>query len=131
MKTMSRFLAAMSILVVSACSSRSGHESDDVVICTAIRNFLQQKPDAAVLTSGAERDLLESTWPEVFCEADCMLDSPKDWVDIKVWKDEDGRYRYSCVCPRHGETFVDCTTMEAHVSTDGRVYIDHVAWDAE
>ena len=132
MKTISLYLAVMSILVVSACSSKPGHESgDEEVICTAIRNFLLKKHDAAVLTPSEERDLEESSWPEVFCETDGMLDSPKEWGDVKVWKEKKGHYRFSCVCPRHGETFVDCTTMEAHVSPDGKVYIDHVVWDAE
>lgn len=115
--------------VVVNQSEQSAITDDDKVICDAIRNFLLNKPDAAVLTKSAKSDLMESTWPEVACSVEGMLDSPAGFRNLTVKKVGEGRYRYECVCPDHGDRYVDCCTIHAILDPDGVVKIQHVTWD--
>lgn len=38
-------------------------------------------------------------------------------------------YKYSCVCPDHGDKYTDCCTIHATLGSDGIVRIEHVTWD--
>lgn len=102
---------------------------EDRIIRTAIRNFLRGNAGAAVLTSSAKADLVESTWPEVYCSVEGMLDSPASFEDLTVRKVGEGRYKYECVCPDHGDRYVDCCTIHARLGVDGVVKIVHITWD--
>lgn len=104
-------------------------DNPDDVICTGIANFLLEKPGAAVLSSEAKADLFESSWPEVQCEVEGMLDSPSCFKDLRVYKTEEGQYKYECICPEHGDKYVDCCTIHASLLDDGTVLITHVTWD--
>ena len=67
----------------------------DDIICTAIKNYLLGKSEAAILTPTAREDLTESTWPEVQCSVDGVLDSPKSFNELTVKKDGNGNYKVS------------------------------------
>lgn len=102
---------------------------DDQIICTAIKNFLRGKADAAVLTRSAKASLTESTWPEVYCSVEGMLDTPSSFVDLTVRKVGEGQYKYECVCPDHGDRYIDCCTIHAVLDNDGVVKITRITWD--
>ena len=103
--------------------------SSDEIVQNAIRAFLLGDKDAVRFTERAKKDLYESTWPEVCCSVEGMLDSPASFKDLVVKKVGPGLYKYECVCPDHGDRFVDCCTMSAHVGRDGVVEIGRVQWD--
>lgn len=102
--------------------------SDDEIVQNAIAKFLKGDNDAVRFTERAKRDLYESTWPEVHCSVEGMLDSPASFKNLVVKKVGPGLYKYECVCPDHGDRFVDFTTMSAHVARDGVVEIEGVKW---
>ena len=103
--------------------------SDDEVVQNAIAKFLKGDKDAVRFTEQARQDLYESTWPEVCCSVEGMLDSPASFKDLVVKKVGPGLYKYECVCPDHGDRYIDCCTMSAHVARDGVVEIGRVQWD--
>lgn len=102
---------------------------NDARICQALARFLLDKIGGAVLSESARNDLVESSWPEVQCSVEGTLDVPSSFKDLVVKKVGEGRYRYQCVCPDHGDVYVDCCVMEAHIEPDGRTVIDHVLWE--
>ena len=103
--------------------------SSDEIIQNAIRAFLLGDKEAVRFTERAKRDLYESTWPEACCSVEGMLDSPASFKDLVVKKVGPGLYKYKCVCPTHGDRFVDFTTISAYVARDGVVEIEEVKWD--
>jgi hypothetical protein len=103
--------------------------SDDEIVQNAIAKFLKGDNEAVRFTERAKRDLYESTWPEVHCSVEGMLDSPASFKNLVVKKVGPGLFKYECVCPDHGDRFVDFTTMSAHVARDGVVEIERVKWD--
>ena len=103
--------------------------SSDEIVQNAILKFLKGDKGAVRFTERAKRDLYESTWPEVCCSVEGMLDSPASFKDLVVKKVGPGLYKYECVCPDHGDRYVDCCTMSAHVASDGVVEIEGVKWD--
>lgn len=104
--------------------------ADNTSIQDAIAAFLKGDKSAVHITGTARQDLSESTWPEVQCSVEGVLDSPASFKDLVVKEVAPGRYKYECVCPIHGDRFVDCCTITASVGSDGKVQIDHVTWDA-
>lgn len=105
--------------------------NDDDIICEAIKNFLLEKANAAILSNWAKTDLSESTWPEVQCSVEGGLGSPRSFNNLTVKAVSPGKYKYECVCPDHGDKFVDFCTIEAHIANDGKtVIIDRIKWDA-
>lgn len=76
-KSVSEFTISDSTRDTIMMPSMDDEPNNDERICKAIRNFLLGKPDAAVLTHSAKKDLTESTWPEVYCSIEGMLDSPR------------------------------------------------------
>ena len=103
--------------------------SSDEIVQNAIAKFLKGDKDAVRFTKRAKANLSESTWPEVCCSVEGMLDSPASFRDLVVKKVGPGLYKYECVCPDHGDRYVDCCTMSAHVAQDGVVEIEEVKWD--
>lgn len=103
--------------------------SSDEIVQNAIAKFLKGDKGAVRFTERAKRDLYESTWPEVCCSVEGMLDSPASFKDLEVKKVGVGLYKYEAVCPTHGDRYIDCCTMSAHVAQDGVVEIDGVKWN--
>ena len=103
--------------------------SSDEIVQNAIAKFLKGDKDAVRFTKRAKANLSESTWPEVCCSVEGMLDSPASFRDLVVKKVGPGLYKYECVCPTHGDRYIDCCSMSAHVAQDGVVEIEEVKWD--
>jgi hypothetical protein len=103
--------------------------SSDEIVQNAIRAFLLGDKDAVRFTERAQKDLVESSWPEVQCSVEGELDSPASFKDLTVKKVGPGLFKYEAVCPTHGDKFVDFTTISAYVARDGVVEIEGVKWD--
>lgn len=101
----------------------------DTKIKTAIRNYLLGNSSAVRLTATAKSDLMESSWPEVQCSVSGDLDSPSRFKNLSIRKVGEGKYKFECTCPVHGDKFVDFTTISASIAPDGVVQIDRVLWD--
>jgi hypothetical protein len=143
------------LILLSGCGSKTGHPqssdepvttttdsvitadvtgdtpepSSDEIIQDAILKFLKGDKDAVRFTERAKKDLYESSWPEVQCSVEGMLDSPASFKDLIVKKVGPGLYKYEAVCPDHGDRYIDCCTMSAHVGRDGVVVIEGITWD--
>jgi len=126
MKKSSLLITFLLALVSIATEAQT---NTDATVCTAIRNYLLGRPGAAILTAGAKQDITESTWPEVQCSVNGSLNSPKSFKNLTVKRVGVGKYRYSCVCPTHGDKFTDFCTISAAIGKDGKIYITHVIWD--
>lgn len=108
----------------------SANDGDtDTKIKTAIRNYLLGNSSAVRLTATAKSDLMESSWPEVQCSVSGDLDSPSRFKNLSIRKVGEGKYKFECTCPVHGDKFVDFTTISASIAPDGVVQIDRVLWD--
>lgn len=116
-------------VITATVTGDTSDSSSDEIIQDAILKFLKGDKDAVRFTERAKRDLYESTWPEVQCSVEGMLDSPASFKDLIVKKVGPGLYKYECVCPDHGDRYIDCCTMSAHVARDGVVEIEAVTWD--
>ena len=101
----------------------------DEVIKNAIRDYLMGNKDAVRFTERARLSLSESTWPEVQCSVEGMLDSPSSFRDLTVKRVGAGLYKYECTCPDHGDHYIDCCTISAYIARDGVVEIEGVTWD--
>lgn len=101
----------------------------DTKIKTAIRNYLLGNSSAVRLNATAKSDLMESSWPEVQCSVSGDLDSPSRFKNLSIRKVGEGKYKFECTCPVHGDKFVDFTTISASIAPDGVVQIDCVIWD--
>ena len=115
--------------LVSDVSTDTSEPSSDEVVQNAIRAFLLGDKDAVRFTERAQKDLVESSWPEVQCSVEGELDSPASFKDLTVKKVGPGLYKYEAVCPTHGDRFVDFTTISAYVARDEVVEIESVTWD--
>ena len=115
--------------VVSDVVTDTPEPSSDEIVQNAIVKFLKGDKDAVRFTERAKKDLYESSWPEVQCSKEGLLDSPASFKDLVVMKVGPGLYKYECVCPDHGDRYVDCCTMSAHIARDGVVEIEGVKWD--
>ena len=125
-----RTKAPDSTLTDNSMVEASANDGDtDTKIKTAIRNYLLGNSSAVRLTATAKSDLMESSWPEVQCSVSGDLDSPSSFKNLCVRKVGEGKYKFECTCPAHGDKFVDCTTIYASVALDGVVQIDRVIWD--
>ena len=118
-----------SVITADVTGDTSSEPSSDEVVQNAIAKFLKGDKGAVRFTERAKRDLYESTWPEAQCSVEGMLDSPASFKDLVVKKVGPSLYKYEAVCPDHGDRYVDCCTMSAHVAQDGVVEIDGVKWD--
>ena len=118
-----------SVITADVTGDTSSEPSSDEVVQNAIAKFLKGDKGAVRFTERAKRDLYESSWPEVQCSKEGLLDSPASFKDLIVKKVGQGLYKYECVCPDHGDRYIDCCTMSAHVARDGVVEIDGVKWD--
>ncbi len=107
----------------------ASEQNPDEVICNAIADFLKGNETAVHFTEAAKKDLYESSWPEVQCSVEGLLDSPSSFKDLVVKKVGEGMYKYECVCPDHGDRYIDCCTISASVGPEGMVMIEHVVWD--
>lgn len=101
----------------------------DDMVCNAIADFLKGDKSAIRFTEKARQDLVESTWPEVQCTVEGLLDSPASFRDLAVKPVGPGKYKFECVCPDHGDKYTDCCTISASVAPDGKVQIEAVTWD--
>lgn len=115
--------------LVSDVSTDTPEPSSDEVVQNAILKFLKGDKDAVRFTERAQKDLVESSWPEVQCSVEGELDSPASFKDLVVKKVGPGLYKYEAVCPTHGDKFVDFTTISAYVARDGVIEIEEVTWD--
>ena len=115
--------------VVSEVATEKPEPSSDEIVQNAILEFLLGNKDAIRFTKRAKKDLMESSWPEVQCSKEGLLDSPASFKDLVVKKVGPGLYKYEAVCPDHGDRFVDFTTISAYVARDGVVEIEAVTWD--
>jgi len=122
-------VAPVDTLISEVTDDTSSEPSSDEVVQNAIAKILKGDKGAVRFTERAKRDLYESTWPEVCCSIEGLLDSPASFKDLTVKKVGPGLYKYECVCPTHGDKFVDFTTISAYVARDGAVEIEEVAWD--
>ena len=102
---------------------------DDEVVLNAIRDFLLGNKEAVRFTERARQSLYESTWPEVQCSVEGILDSPSSFKDLTVKRVGAGLYKYECTCPDHGDHFIDYCTISAYMARDGGVEIEEVRWD--
>ena len=118
-----------SVITADVTGDTSSEPSSDEIVQNAIRAFLLGDKDAVRFTERAKKDLYESSWPEVQCSVEGLLDSPASFKDLVVKKVGLGLYKYECTCPTHGDRYIDCCTMSAHVGRDGVVEIDGVKWD--
>ena len=101
----------------------------DEIIQNAIRDFLQGDENAVQFTEEARQDISESTWPEVYCSVEGLLNSPAGFNDLTVKCVGPGLYKYECVCPDHGDKFEDFCTISVTLTPEGTVQINHVTWD--
>lgn len=101
----------------------------DEVIQNAIRDYLMGNEDAVRFTERARQSLSESSWPEVQCRVEGYLDSPSSFKDLTVNSVGAGLYKYECICPDHGDRYIDCCTISAYIAHDGVVEIEDVKWD--
>ena len=115
--------------VDTVVSDVAAEPSSDEIVQNAIAKFLKGDKDAVRFTERARQDLYESSWPEVQCSVEGLLDSPASFKDLTVRKVGPGLYKYEAVCPDHGDHFVDFTTISAYVARDGVVEIEEVKWD--
>lgn len=122
-------VAPVDTLVSEVTDDTLSEPSSDEIVQNAIAKFLKGDKDAVRFTKRAKANLSESTWPEVQCSKEGMLDSPASFKDLIVMKVGPGLYKYECVCPDHGDRYVDCCTMSAHIARDGVVEIEGVKWD--
>jgi hypothetical protein len=118
-----------SVITTIVTDDAPSEPSSDEVVQNAILKFLKGDKDAVRFTERAKKDLYESTWPEVQCSIEGLLDSPASFKDLTVKKVGPGLYKYEAVCPDHGDKFVDFTTISAYVARDGVVEIEGVKWD--
>ena len=118
-----------SVITADVTGDTSSEPSSDEVVQNAIRAFLLGDKNAVCFTERAKANLSESTWPEVCCSVEGMLDSPASFKDLTVKKVGQGLYKYECVCPDHGDRYIDCWIISAHVAQDGIVEIEAVTWD--
>lgn len=79
-----------------------------------------RKNPNVVLSSRAKEDLMDSSWPEIFCKRTENLDKVGPGVVVK--KVGENAYRYECKCTCGKETYVDNWIMNA-VLQDGKVKI--------
>ncbi len=112
----------------SATKDYTPKETDDK-IQDAIARFLKGDKDAVRFAERARQDLYESTWPEVQCSVEGLLDSPASFKDLVVKKIGPGLYKYECTCPTHGDRYIDCCTISAYIARDEVVVIEGVKWD--
>ena len=125
-----RTKAPDSTLTDNSMVEASANDGDtDTKIKTAIRNYLLGNSSAVRLTATAKSDLMESSWPEVQCSVSGDLDSPSRFKNLSIRKVGEGKYKFECTCPVHGDKFVDFTTISASIAPDGVVQIDRVLWD--
>ena len=122
-------VAPVDTVVSEVTDDTLSEPSSDEIVQNAIAKFLKGDKDAVRFTKRAKANLSESTWPEVCCSVEGMLDSPASFKDLTVKKVGPGLFKYEAVCPDHGDRFIDCCTMSAHVARDGVVEIDGVKWD--
>ena len=115
--------------LVSDVSTDTSEPSSDEIIQNAIRAFLLGDKNAVRFTERAQKDLYESTWPEVQCSVEGLLDSPASFKDLVVKKVGPGLYKYECTCPTHGDRYIDFTTISAYIAPDEVVVIDGVKWE--
>ena len=115
--------------LVSDASTDTPEPSSDEIVQNAILKFLKGDKGAVRFTERAKRDLVESSWPEVQCSVEGELDSPASFKDLTVKKVGPGLFKYEAVCPDHGDRYIDCCTMSAHVAQDGIVEIEAVTWN--
>jgi len=118
-----------SVITTTITDDAPSEPSSDEIIQDAIAKFLKGNDSAVRFTDHARQDLYESSWPEVQCSVDGELDSPACFKDLIVKKVGPGLYKYECVCPDHGDRYIDCCTMSAHVGRDGVVEIEEVRWN--
>lgn len=116
-------------VITTTITDDAPEPSSDEIVQNAIAKFLKGDKDAVRFTERARQDLVESSWPEVQCSVEGMLDSPASFKDLIVKKVGPGLYKYEAVCPDHGDRYIDCCTMSAHVGRDGVVEIEGVKWD--
>ena len=122
-------VAPVDTLVSEVTDDTLSEPSSDEIIQNAIRDFLLGNQNAVRFTERAKRDLYESSWPEVQCSVEGLLDSPASFKDLIVKKVGHSLYKFEAVCPTHGDKFVDFTTINAYVARDGVVEIGEVKWD--
>ena len=67
--------------------------------------------------------------PKFSVRSRVCLTLPRISKTLSVKKVGPGLYKYEAVCPDHGDRYVDCCTMSAHVARDGVVEIEGVKWD--
>ncbi len=120
---------ASSDTLVSDTAGTGTALTSDETIQKAIAEYLKGSQEAVRFTEAAKNDLYESSWPEVQCSVEGLLDSPASFKDLVVKKVGPGQYKYECVCPEHGDRFIDCCTISASISPEGMVMIEHVKWD--
>ena len=89
----------------------------DEVIQNAIRDYLMGNKDAVRFSERARQSLYESTWPEVQCSVEGMLDSPASFKDLTVKCVGAGLYKYECTCPDHAQ-LIELTYM---VKLNGKI----------
>ena len=118
-----------SVITTIVTDDAPSEPSSDEVVQNAILKFLKGDKDAVRFTEQAKKDLYESSWPEVQCSVEGMLDSPASFKDLVVKKVGPGLYKFECVCPDHGDRYIDCCTMSAFIDRDGVVEIEEVKWD--
>jgi len=138
------------LLLLTGCTSKSGSQSSQpsttdsiaaetpaaeldtvTIISNAIADYLKGNQSACVMTEAAQKDLFESSWPEVQCSVEGTLDSPASFKDLSVTNIAPGKYKYECTCPDHGDKYTDCYTITASLAPDGTVQLDHVILDEE
>lgn len=113
----------------SAVETTENDGDTDTKIIDAIIRYLLGDSSAVRLAETAKKDLMESSWPEVQCSVSGDLDSPSRFKNLSVRQVGEGKYKFECTCPVHGDKFVDFTTIYASVALDGVVQIDRVLWD--
>lgn len=118
-----------SVITTIVTDDAPSEPSSDEIVQNAIVKFLKGDKDAVRFTERAKKDLYESSWPEVQCSVEGLLDSPASFKDLIVKKVGPSLYKFECTCPTHGDRYIDCCTMSAHVGRDGVVEIDGVKWD--
>lgn len=114
----------------------------DNYIREELRKYLLDKNSRVVVSTSAQNDLDESTWPEAQCPASiegiCPYEDDNcgplfgvsEGYNAMVTKVGTNRYKYSVVCPCGcNKRFTDFTTMVATLSTNGNVILEHVFWD--
>lgn len=144
---MKRFIYLFIILLVCCCCKTTQQENEqqeetaqtvtaveaaepideEAIIRDGLKEYLLSEEGLWIMTDDAKDDLFESEWPEVQCEREGYLLSPRECKNIRIVKNDEGCYHFECECPLDGDTIVDDYIIHASYDRKSqKVVITHI-----